>query len=40
MKKLYLKPNAEYIKLDVDDHIMDQYIDGSMGVGDSDEEDF
>ena len=38
MKKKYLKPDAEYIKIDIYDSVMDVVVDGSFSVGEDDEE--
>ena len=38
MKKNYLKPDIEYLELDVKDHILDMIVDGSWEIGEDDEE--
>jgi hypothetical protein len=39
MKKFYLKPDAEYLELNIDTPIMDSgFMDGSFEIGEDDEE--
>lgn len=38
MKRNYLKPEANFLELDIEEHIMDMIIDGSWDVGEDDEE--
>lgn len=37
MKKLYEKPDVEKVEFGIKEELMDTIIDGSMGVGDSED---
>jgi hypothetical protein len=38
MKKIYLKPDAEYLNIALKEDIMDTVVDGSWEIGEDDEE--